>query len=67
MVPYIGASHTPIESKKLAYIYKKCCFYRHMPIVLNQFVTSCCDDHVISKVSKGAKIRNRYNQVPHVV
>ena len=30
------------------------------------FLRSMCNFQVLFKVSKGAKIRNRYNQVPHL-
>ena len=40
--------------KKLKYVLEEKCFHGEYPI------------SVILKVSNGAKIRNRYNQVPHL-
>ena len=36
------------------------------PLVADVFLFCYDRDFMISKVSKGAKIRNRYNQVPHL-
>ena len=38
----------------------KCCRTFH------HLIAKCPDIYLVGKVSKGAKIRNRYNQVPHL-
>ena len=37
---------------------------RYLDDILN--INNVYFDNMVSKVSKGAKIRNRYNQVPHL-